>query len=132
MISTAFDASVTSGHDYDEALVLVAFADDPVKPSRYLLLQRSLEPDDQDRALGHNTYHVEWCGQERSIYGGIEAFTLSGAGAHVRFAPEAAEALGGLTDLTITFELSPGEFAALGRDVEALFADSGCLIRANA
>ena len=132
MISAAFDASVTSGHDHDEALVLVAFSDDPVKPSRYLLLQRSLEPDDQDRALGHDTYHVEWCGQERSIYGGIEAFALSSAGANVRFAPEAADALGGLTELTLTFELSPGELEVLGRDLEALFAGSGCLIRANA
>ena len=109
----AFDARVVSGHDPDEGLFLVGFSDDPVDPSRYLLLQRTLEPDDQDRALGHDTYHVEWCEQGQGIYGGIEEFALVGGGANILFTPQAAGSLGGLTQLSITFELSLREFEAL-------------------
>ena len=132
MTHVAFDASVVSGHDPDEALILIGFCDDPASPSRYLLLQRSLELDDQDRSLGQDTYHVEWCGQGRSVYGGIEEFVLSSAGANIRFSAEAAEALGGLTELTLTFDLSPEEFTELSRDLEALFAGTDCCIRTNA
>ena len=132
MTSAAFDASVVSGHDPDEALLLIGFSDDPIQPSRYLLLQRSLELDDQDRSLGHDTYHVEWCGQDQSFFGGIEEFVLSSSGASIRFTPEAAVALSGLTEVTLALDLSAEEFAALSRDLETLFAGSGCFIRANA
>ena len=132
MTTAAFDASVFSGHDPDEALVLIGFSDDAIQPTRYLLLQRSLEPDDQDRSLGHDTYHVEWCGEERSLYGGIEEFVLSSARATIRFTPEAAIALGGLTEVTLKLDLSPEEFAGLSRDLEELFAGSRCFVRANA
>lgn len=131
MISITFDALVVSGHDPDEGLFLVGFSDDPVEPSRYLLLQRSLAPDEQDVALGHDTYHVEWCGQEHSMYGGIEAFTLGASTARVRFSPEAAGILG-LSELMITFDLPPEEREALGHGLEVIFSGSACLVRAGA
>jgi hypothetical protein len=38
---------------------LVGFADQEFNPKQYLTLQRDYEDDDQDVALGMNTYHVE-------------------------------------------------------------------------
>ncbi|MBB5766444.1 MULTISPECIES: Imm10 family immunity protein [Xanthomonas] len=132
MASFAFDARVVSGHDPEEGLFFVGFSDDPLDPSRYLLLQRSLAPDDQDRALGHDTFHVEWCGQEHSCYEGIEEFELGTTAARIRFDSQATESLGGLSELVITFELLPEEFAALRQGLEVVFAGSGRLTRANA
>ena len=132
MTSVAFDAMVVSGHDPDEGSVLVAFSDDPAEPSRYLLLQRSLHPGDQDRALGHDAYHIEWCGQEHSMYGGIEEFALGVSTARVRFSAKSVESLGGVSELIISFSLAPGELESLSQGLQVIFAGSGCFTQANA
>ena len=123
---------IVSVHDPDERTFLVGFYDDPAEPSRYLLLQRSLDPDDQDRTLGHDTYHIEWCGQEHSMYGGIEEFALGISTARVRFALPSVEALGGLSELMIRFSLPSAEFEALDQSLKVIFAGNSCFIRANA
>jgi hypothetical protein len=132
MTSDAFEAMVASGYDPSEALYVVAFADSPSDPSRYLLLQRAAEPDEQDIALGHGTYHVEWCDQGRSTYGGIEAFFLSAASARVVFTPQAAAALDGLEDLSLSFTLAAEEYEALRQALEGIFAGTGRLAVAGA
>lgn len=50
---------------------LVAFADAADEPEHYLLLQRSTECDEQDAALGQNTYHLEISSPALSGYGGV-------------------------------------------------------------
>lgn len=132
MTVISFDAQAVSGRDPHAGLLLVGFYDDPISPSRYLLLQRSVEPDDQDKTLGHDTYHVEWCEQGQSIYGGIEEFILAADTARVRFTLQAARVLGSLTELTIKIKLLPGEFEALSGDLKVIFAGTGCDVRANA
>jgi hypothetical protein len=132
MAYIAFEAMVVSGHDPDEGLFLVGFSDNPTEPSRYLLLQRSLAPDEQDRELGQDTYHVEWCGQEYSMYGGIEEFLLGASVAKIRIAQDATEALGGLSELEITFHVGQEELEALWQGLQTIFAGSGRLSRADA
>ena len=58
---------------------LVAFADAADEPEHYLLLQRSTECDEQDAALGQDTYHLEISSPALSGYGGV---------AHVRIEQE--------------------------------------------
>jgi hypothetical protein len=132
MSSIAFDAMVVSSHDPEEGLFLIGFADDPTNPSQYLLLQRSLEPTDQDRDLGQDTYYLEWCSQEQSVYGGIDDFSLSDSNARIRFAPQATNALGGLSELVISFSLSQNELEALDQGLQVVFSGSRCFSRANA
>lgn len=50
---------------------LVAFADAADEPEHYLLLQRSTECDEQDAALGQDTYHLEISSPALSGYGGV-------------------------------------------------------------
>ncbi|ARS48179.1 hypothetical protein PSMEN_07180 [Ectopseudomonas mendocina] len=132
MTSDAFEAAVASAYDPSETLYVVAFADSPSDPSRYLLLQRTSQPEEQDVTLGQNTYHVEWCGQERSTYGGIEAFFLGTSSAQVVFTPQAAAALGDLEELSVTFMLSAEEYEALRQALEGIFAGTGRLAVAGA
>jgi hypothetical protein len=132
MTSDAFEAAVASGYDPSEALYVVAFADSPSDPSRYLLLQRSSEPDEQDIALGHDTYHIEWCDHGRSTYGGIEAFFLGAGSAQMIFTPQAGAALGGLEELSVSFRLSAEEYESLRQALEAIFAGTGRLAVARA
>jgi hypothetical protein len=132
MTSDAFEAVVASGYDPSEAVYVAAFADSPSDPSRYLLLQRTARPEEQDIALGHDTYHVEWCDQGRSTYGGIEAFFLGTGSAQMAFTPHAATELGGLEELSVTFTLSAEEHEALRQALEAIFAGTGRLAVAGA
>lgn len=50
---------------------LVAFADAADEPEHYLVLQRSTECDEQDAALGQDTYHLEISSPALSGYGGV-------------------------------------------------------------
>lgn len=55
----------------EDDIWLVAFADAADEPEHYLLLQRSTECDEQDAALGQDTYHLEISSPALSGYGGV-------------------------------------------------------------
>jgi hypothetical protein len=110
----------------------VAFADEKFDTKLYLVLQRAFEYDEQDVALGMDTYHVEWCGQEYSGYGGIENVVLLPAKIAVVFQPQMVRELGGLDRLDIEFKLAPARQKTLRKALEVLFEGSGCLEVADA
>ena len=58
----------------ENGVAMLGFADDEFNTTQYLLLQRTLEPDQQDRALGHDRVHVQL--NERSAYGNVEEAQL--------------------------------------------------------
>lgn len=64
-------AAKTISIDEDEYSLTVGFLDDGAEPQRYVLLQKALEPDEQDRKLGMDVTHIEIEDQIRSGYGGI-------------------------------------------------------------
>lgn len=92
------------------------------------MLQRSFEEDedDQNEELGMDTYHVEWCGQQNSRYGGIARFVLQRNAAQIVFRPEAVEDLDGLEHLSIAFDLSAAEYGDLKAALAEVFADESC------
>lgn len=110
---------------------LVGLAGQGADSARYLLLQRACSFDPQDRALGMETYHVEWCSQSASRYGGIERCTLGPASVEILFAKDAGAALGGLGRLSVSFRLAPGEHARLAKALGEVFAGCGCLVMAD-
>ncbi len=127
MSSFAFEAqSVAMAHP-DGEFHLVGFADREFNTKTYLMLQRALDFDEQDVALGMDTYHVEWCGQENSGYGGITRFSLQSGCAEIEFTQDVAEALDGMQRLTITFRLTPFERLALKKALGHIFEGSDCL-----
>ncbi|MCL2309573.1 MAG: Imm10 family immunity protein [Proteobacteria bacterium] len=111
---------------------LVGFADHEFNTKTYLMLQRGFEFDEQDVELGMGTYHIEWCGQENSGYGGISQFLLERNCADITFTSGTAEALGGMERLTISFQLMSPEHSALREALEFIFEGSGCLSVADA
>ncbi|MBH9579192.1 Imm10 family immunity protein [Inhella proteolytica] len=123
----AFQASCVVNRHPDGECHLVGFADHERDTKTYLMLQRSFEEDEQDVELGMNTYYVEWCGQERSGYGGVAKFTLKRGLAELTFRPEMAIALGGIKHLSIGFQLSADEWDALQEALKCIFFGSGCL-----
>ncbi|GLX13852.1 hypothetical protein Pstr01_20910 [Pseudomonas straminea] len=127
MSSFAYEAKCVAMEQPDGYFHLVGFADQQFDTRFYLMLQRAFEHDEQDHALGMDTYHIEWCSQDKSRYGGISRFELSPNGADVTFEPQAAAALDDMDHLTISFHLNQNEFLALREALDHIFRDSDCL-----
>ncbi|AVP96791.1 hypothetical protein C7S18_06070 [Ahniella affigens] len=132
MSTFAFDAARVAIEQPDNQFDLVGFADSNFGPESYLILQRAFEFDEQDTSLGMNTYHVEWCDQGNSGYGGVSRAMLTPSSVEFVFDSEGAEFLGGLRALKISFQLEPAQFAELSRALERVFEGSGCLVIADA
>ena len=130
MTAFSFHAeSVVSEHP-DEVCHLAGFADKKCDAEIYLMLQRSHE--EQDVEFGMNAFHVEWCGQETSGYGGITQFVLKPTSAEVYFEPQLAKSLGGIEHLSISFGLRAGEHRALREALRRIFMGTNCLECADA
>ena len=131
MTTFAFEAKCVAVECLDVETQLVGFADQEFDTRTYLMLQRAFEHDAQDVETGMDTFHVEWCSEDASDYGGIARFVLRADGADVRFEPEAADALG-MQHLTIAFHLSAQEHEALREGLGQIFRGTDCLVIADA
>lgn len=131
MSKFAFEAKCVATEQHDGEFHLVGFAEDKFDTHLYLMLRRNFEDDEQDRALGMGTYHVEWCDQGMSGYGGISQFMLGPTGAEIWFEPKAAMRFDGLEHLSISFQLSQSELRTLRDALEDIFDCGGCLVVAS-
>ncbi|GGY91459.1 Imm10 family immunity protein [Pseudoduganella plicata] len=97
MTSFTMHAASVAAQEADESY-LVGFADSRTQPQEYIILQRSIQSDDEP-----DTYFLEINGQECSGYGGIRRATLD----KNTFTLELAEDNGyadGLTGVSITYD----------------------------
>lgn len=78
----------------DGVMDIVGFSERAGGDGRYLILQRSHEFDEQDRALGMDKVHVQISDESRSCYGGISEISVSHDGIRFFFDEKAAAALG--------------------------------------
>ncbi len=62
----------------DDGSAMLGFADDEFNTTQYVLLQRDLEPSQQDLNLGHDKPHIEINDQRHSGYGGVVEAQLQG------------------------------------------------------
>ena len=98
MTSFTMHAASVAAQEADESY-LVGFADSRTQPQEYIILQRSVQSDDDEP----DTYFLEINGQECSGYGGIRRATLD----NTKFTLELAEDndyADGLTGVTITYD----------------------------
>lgn len=80
--------------DTENSFDILGFYEQDDGSGRYLLLQRSHQFDEQDRALGIDKVHVEISDESRSCYGGISEISVSHDGIRFSFDEKAAAALG--------------------------------------
>ncbi len=95
---------VTVQNEYGVALL--GFADEQFNTTQYLLLQRTLEPDDQDRALGQDRVHIEL--NDRSAYGDVEEARLENGRLVLRLDPLTASQISGGETIEVAFGESMG------------------------
>lgn len=128
MPTFSFTATCIPTQDPEGFCHLVGFADKEHDTAHYLMLQRAFkeDEDEQDEALGMDTYHAEWCGQQNACYGGIARFVLKRDGAQITFKPEAVQDMDGLEHLSIAFDLSDDEYGVLKNALTEIFAGESC------
>ncbi|WMS87524.1 Imm10 family immunity protein [Pleionea litopenaei] len=60
----------------DNYMVMLGFADDEFEPSKFVIIQKAHEYDDQDVKLGMDKLYIKVEDQSRAKYGGVSSFTL--------------------------------------------------------
>lgn len=128
-MNIVFHANAVAVVDPDDACFLVGFADDKLEPQQYLILQRAFEDDveEQNRLLGHDTYHVECCDQGNALYGGIERLTLYRDHIGCTFSAQGSASLNGAASVRIGFDLDEPELLLLSQRLKDIFRGSNCL-----
>jgi hypothetical protein len=74
-MSTKINASYFLNGIEDD-IILVGFADDEFDTKEHILLQKSLEYDEQDKELGQDKVYITYIDKLYSTYGGILMVTL--------------------------------------------------------
>lgn len=113
----------------DGQVVMVGFADDQFETKNYILLQRTLKPDDSDLELGHDSIHVTIGDQNCSGYGGVKRFVLGASQASLHLASAFADELNIDKEHMIFLQYSELDVSALRDHLQVLFAKSpDCLV----
>jgi hypothetical protein len=92
--------------DQTEGTATLGFADDELNPSQYVLLQKTLEPDQQDKELGHDGLYVEISSQAHSAYAALAQARLEEGRLVLRLDPATARKICDSNDIEITFAAS--------------------------
>ena len=86
-----------------------------------LEISRSLAYDDQDRALGQDTYSLS-DESGATHYGGVTAWTLDDSNLHISLNPEASEALDADGGYQLRLILSPAEASTTRRGLDEVLS----------
>ncbi|GIP24539.1 Imm10 family immunity protein [Paenibacillus sp. J22TS3] len=60
--------------DEEIDVLMIGFADDEFETSEYILLQKTLNPSEEDIEAGFDEVHITYNDESQSIYGGISKF----------------------------------------------------------
>lgn len=120
---TTFEAKFVYAHCQDDA-VTVGFADDEIEVEEYILLQQSLSPTEQDKALGLDRVHISRNDQLYSAYGGIQHCTLYETRIELFLDDDTAKALGVANKLEIGFSITRSLLNDVERCLTELFQGS--------
>ncbi len=101
---------------------VIAFAEREDGTGRRLELQRSLQHDDQDAALGMDTYCL--CNSDgASCYGGIAEWSIDSGGLDLTLHQNAASTLGVPVKFRVGFLLPEGGLLRLGASLRRVIDD---------
>ena len=110
----------------------VGLADDAANPNVYLIITRAKEYEAQDIVLGIATYHVEFCGEGQSGYGGVKEACLSPEGLDLIFSEAGVEYLDGLESMSVKFQVDGRVLEKIKKVLLNIFEGSSCAFRAAA
>ncbi|ENX58598.1 MULTISPECIES: Imm10 family immunity protein [Acinetobacter] len=89
---------------FEDGIHILGFADNANEPQEYVIFERSIEFDEQDRKLGQDTYFVEVCADGSAGYGGIRLVSFLAGTLKIEF-EEDAKWCGELSFIQIDIQL---------------------------
>ena len=120
-MTVTFELNVVSVSEIDTTLV-IGFADSQVETTQYVLLQRSLDPENDDGV------YVERDGQQYSTYGTIHSCSLTRRQISFILTPPLAEALELPADFAIRFACPNDVYDRLRVALQRMFVGTGCTL----
>ncbi len=108
--------------DQDSNALILALGDDPIAPTRVLMLQKSIELDEQDIELGMDTYCI-MLNHGPTFYGGIEKYFLNRTKLELVLSHDCQDELG-ISGVLIGLSLSDSEFWQLSNGLTQIFEDA--------
>ncbi|MGC5700882.1 hypothetical protein J4P02_11850 [Pseudomonas sp. NFXW11] len=121
-----FQATTYSAFTEDQVRIF-GLADDPQAPEHYLLLQRAESFDEQDQALGMDSYYLELGGQQMAGYGGVDRLLLEPGQLTLHFSTTQAWCRD-LSALVVRWSAELASLEAMAVALEGIFEGCGSLI----
>jgi hypothetical protein len=106
--------------DECEGALVVGFADRQFTTSEYFMLQRSVDPADDDGV------YLEHTDQAYGTYGKVLACSLSSNRIELAVDEETAEQLGTETSFTVEFSCDDASLVRIRSGLERIFSGTGC------
>jgi hypothetical protein len=106
--------------DECEGALVVGFADRQFDTSEYFMLQRSVDPDDEDGV------YLEHTDQAYGTYGKVLSCSLSSGRIEIAVDEETAEHLGTEPAFAVEFSCDDACLVRLRSGLETIFAGTGC------
>ncbi|WCM26987.1 hypothetical protein NDN01_23880 [Sphingomonas sp. QA11] len=130
-MKTAFLAKVASFSDDGDA-TLLAFADDPLEPVNYVMLDLPNQPDEQELQLGLDGVHIDTGTLDVEGYDLVHDIRETDAGIVVSLTPDAAQKAGIGQDIEIELESKIIDGISIGEAVRRFKDRLSSLERAKA
>lgn len=111
MKSKSFTANCVTFEEAD-GVVMIGFADDEFNTNEYVLLQRTLEPDEQDRKLGLDGVHLQVDSPNQSGYDCIRDIQVTRSTIRIEINPEAQSAFN-CDEVQIMFDIDDERYSSM-------------------
>jgi len=111
----------------EDGVAMLGFADDDFNTTQYLLLQRTLEPDQQDRGLGMDKVHIELNSQIRSAYGNVEEAQLRTRGVVFRLDPATAAKVSDGETIDVAIDMTASKMKEVAEQLRLLIGEERVL-----
>lgn len=122
-VNVVLEAGCVSVDESDGAPI-IGFADCEVHPSQYLMLQRALDPEDDEGV------YLERDDQSRSSYGNVYSCTLTRDAIALVLDPRLAVAIDVPPAFAVQFHCADTTFEVLRAGLGRLFAGTNCMLTA--
>ncbi|NEW04878.1 hypothetical protein GK047_02445 [Paenibacillus sp. SYP-B3998] len=90
--------------DEEIDVLMIGFADDEFDTQEYILLQKTLNPNEEDMEAGFDKVHITYNGESQSLYGGIKKFVVTRNRIEIILNEEASEILNSQAVIEINYD----------------------------
>jgi len=111
-------------------VAMLGFADDEFNTTQYVMLEKDLQPSQQDLQLGHDKPHIEIDDQRHSGYGGVVKAQLQESQLALKLDPQAAADMAVDDTIEIAFHVQKERLKEIGNQLRLLLGND--IVQADA